>query len=47
MFVLNLYKNRTNTTNKRESFILYPEVGPVPEAPAVLFPTVNMLSWFK
>jgi hypothetical protein len=45
--VLNLYKNRTNTTNKYESFRLYPKAGPVPEAPALPFPTVDMLNCLK
>jgi hypothetical protein len=43
VFTLNLYKNRMNTTNKSKSFKLYPEPGPVPEAPAVPFPIVDML----
>jgi hypothetical protein len=47
VFTLNLYKNMTNIINKRESFRLYPEIGSVPEAPAVLFPTVDMLSRLK
>jgi hypothetical protein len=47
VFVLNLYKNRTNTTNKRESARLYPEVGLVLEAPVVPFLTVDMLSSLK
>jgi hypothetical protein len=29
VFALNLCKNITNTTNKCESFMLYPEAGPV------------------
>jgi hypothetical protein len=46
-FALNLYRNKTNTTNKRESIKLYHEAGLVPEATAVPFPTVNMLSRLK
>jgi hypothetical protein len=41
MFTL---KNRKNTTNKHEIFIFYRKAEPMPEAPAVLFPTVDMLS---
>jgi hypothetical protein len=43
VIVFNLYKNRTNTTNKREGFSLYPEAGPVQETPTVPFSTVDML----
>jgi hypothetical protein len=45
--MINLYKNRINTINKCESFKLYLEAGPVPEAPAVPFPTVDMLNSLK
>jgi hypothetical protein len=47
VLALNLYKNRTNTTNKRESFRLYLEAEPVPEAPAVPFATIDMLNCLK
>jgi hypothetical protein len=47
VFALNLYKNRKNTTSKCESSRLYPEAEPVPEAPVVPFPTVDMLSGLK
>jgi hypothetical protein len=47
VFTLNLCKNKNNITNRCKKSMLYPEAGPVAEAPTVSFPLVDILSRLK